>query len=112
MCGIAGFTGPREEPERLLAAMSVAMEHRGADGGGRPLADGIGLAIRRLAIIDVEGGHQPYASEDGGVVAVFNGEIYGFRELRRSLETKGHRFRTATDGEVIVHAYEEYGLGF
>jgi asparagine synthase (glutamine-hydrolysing) len=68
--------------------------------------------VRRLSIIDVRGGHQPYRSESGDVVAVFNGEIYGFRSLRKDLERVGHRFATGADGEVIVHAYEQYGLGF
>jgi asparagine synthase (glutamine-hydrolysing) len=74
--------------------------------------DQAGLGIARLAINDLSGGHQPYRSEDGGVVAVFNGEIYNFRELRADLEAKGHRFASATDGEVIVHLFEEYGPSF
>ena len=68
--------------------------------------------MRRLSIIDVAGGHQPIASEDGQVVAVCNGEIYNFRELRRELEAAGHRFATHSDSEVAVHAYEEYGDAF
>jgi asparagine synthase (glutamine-hydrolysing) len=110
MCGIAGFTGNR--PSRLLDAMATALTHRGPDEGGSYASSEVGLAVRRLSIIDVRGGHQPYRSESGEVVAVFNGEIYGFRALRKDLERAGHRFATGADGEVIVHAYEQYGLGF
>jgi asparagine synthase (glutamine-hydrolysing) len=110
MCGIAGFTGNR--PSRLLDAMATALTHRGPDEGGSYASTEVGLAVRRLSIIDVRGGHQPYRSESGDVVAVFNGEIYGFRSLRTDLERAGHRFATGADGEVIVHAYEQYGLGF
>jgi asparagine synthase (glutamine-hydrolysing) len=110
MCGIAGFTGNR--PSRLLDAMAAALTHRGPDEGGSYASTEVGLAVRRLSIIDVRGGHQPYRSESGDVAAVFNGEIYGFRSLRKDLERAGHRFATGADGEVIVHAYEQYGLGF
>src|SRR5690606_23288004 len=72
----------------------------------------VGLGMRRLAVIDVAGGRQPYFNEDGTVRAVFNGEIYNFRELRRSLAARGHRFTSRTDGEVIVHLWEEHGPEF
>jgi asparagine synthase (glutamine-hydrolysing) len=110
MCGIAGFTGSR--PKGSLEAMIATLTHRGPDEKGSYETSEAGLAARRLSIIDVKGGHQPYRSESGHVVAVFNGEIYGFRALRKELERAGHRFATGADGEVIVHAYEEYGLGF
>lgn len=112
MCGIAGFTGRRHDPEALLGSMASSLTHRGPNEFGVHVTQTAGLASRRLSIIDVEGGHQPYESEDGAVVAVFNGEIYGFEELRRRLERKGHRFRSQADGEVIVHAYEEYSTEF
>jgi asparagine synthase (glutamine-hydrolysing) len=112
MCGIAGFTGSRASGLGVLEAMASALTHRGPDDGGRYASTEVGLAVRRLSIIDVQGGHQPYRNESGDVVAVFNGEIYGFRVLRRELERAGHRFATGADGEVMVHAYEEYGLGF
>lgn len=112
MCGIAGFTGSRSSPLLVLDAMATALTHRGPDEGGSYASTEVGLAVRRLSIIDVRGGHQPYRSESGDVVAVFNGEIYGFRSLRKDLERAGHRFATGADGEVIVHAYEQYGLGF
>ena len=96
----------------VLARMGDAIVHRGPDDSGA-LADGeLLLGMRRLSIIDVSGGHQPIASEDGQVVVVCNGEIYNFRELRRALEAAGHRFATHSDSEVVVHAYEEYGDAF
>jgi asparagine synthase (glutamine-hydrolysing) len=112
MCGIAGVVGPAPDRRALLEAMSAAIAHRGPDEAGHFEDDQVMLAIRRLSIIDVGGGHQPYVNESGTVHAVFNGEIYGYRELRQRLERAGHRFMTHTDGEVIVHAYEEYGGRF
>ena len=112
MCGIAGFTGSRPRDIGVLEAMASALTHRGPDEGGRYASTEVGLAVRRLSIIDVRGGQQPYRNESKDVVAVFNGEIYGFRALRRELERAGHRFVSGADGEVIVHAYEQHGLGF
>jgi len=111
MCGISGFTGGHDL--RLLKKMNRTLTHRGPDDEGYYLKQGIGLAMRRLSIIDVECGQQPMANEDGTVWTVFNGEIYNFKELRRELEKKGHEFRTDhSDTETIVHAYEEYGPAF
>ena len=107
MCGIAGFWGPPDQA--LLAAMNACIRHRGPDDDGflaRPCAS---LGMRRLAIIDIEGGQQPIGNEDGNVQCVYNGEIYNYRELRSELEASGHRFRTRSDTEVIVHGYEEWG---
>jgi asparagine synthase (glutamine-hydrolysing) len=92
--------------------MCNVMEHRGPDDGGLEIHDGVGLGIRRLAIIDLAGGRQPMHNEDGTVRVVFNGEIYNYRELRRELEGKGHRFATSSDTEVIVHLWEESGTMF
>ncbi len=104
--------GEKGQPSAaLLEAMNGTLRHRGPDGSGSYLGPGVGLAMRRLSIIDLETGEQPIANEDGSVWVVFNGEIYNFRELREQLERKGHVFQTATDTEVIVHAYEEYGDG-
>jgi asparagine synthase (glutamine-hydrolysing) len=89
--------------------MCSVIRHRGPDDEGLWVADGIALGMRRLSIIDVAGGHQPIANEDGTVWIVFNGEIYNFRVLRAELEGRGHRFATSTDTEVIVHAWEEWG---
>lgn len=117
MCGIAGFlaVGNKSELAAALRAMNDSLVHRGPDGEGffeQSLDHGrrtIGLSHRRLAIIDVAGGRQPMGNEDGSVHVVFNGEIYNFKELRSDLLSRGHRFCTASDTEVIVHAYEEYG---
>ena len=111
MCGIAGFTGQRRGPA-TLASMSSLLVHRGPDAHGEYRSDDVSLAVRRLAIIDVAGGHQPYFNESGDVVAVFNGEIYGFKPLRADLQRLGHKFATSTDGEAIVHSYEQYGTDF
>ena len=89
--------------------MCQTIVHRGPDDEGIFVKDGAGLGMRRLSIIDLAGGHQPVFNEDRTAWVVFNGEIYNFRELRRELEQKGHRFYTHTDTEVIVHLYEDLG---
>ncbi len=137
MCGIAGVSWTKDGrplPEDVLQQMLAVIEHRGPDDsgvyfsatrsiatGGVPQwqavgrspdqsgAAGAALGHRRLSIIDLEGGHQPLANEDETVWIVFNGEIYNYRELRSGLESRGHRFRTSSDTEVIVHLYEEFG---
>jgi len=112
MCGIAGIfdsRGHRPIDRALLARMNDAQRHRGPDGDGTFVAPGIGLAHRRLAIIDLEGGVQPLYNEDDSVVVVYNGEIYNFQELFRTLAARGHTFRTHCDTEAIVHAWEEWG---
>ncbi len=110
MCGIAGIWGD-VRPERLQA-MADTLRHRGPDDEGLWIdsRQEIGLASRRLAIIDLDTGRQPIANEDGRVVTVFNGEIYNYRELRAELISRGHAFRTQSDTEVIVHLYEDYGV--
>ncbi len=113
MCGIAGilrFDGAAAQPE-LLKRMTDVLAHRGPDGEGVYLSGPLGLGHRRLAILDLSSaGRQPMTNEDGSIWVTFNGEIYNFRELRRELEARGHAFRSATDTEVLVHAYEEWGL--
>ena len=118
MCGIAGFIGAVPEgiePYGDLRRMARAIAHRGPDDEGllyASVANGrmqVGLAHRRLSIIDLKTGQQPLGNEDGRVQIVFNGEIYNFQELRRDLQSRGHVFRTASDTEVIVHAYEQWG---
>ena len=111
MCGICGFFHPDPTvlAERsILEAMNGVLEHRGPDESGIFLESNIGMAMRRLAIIDIAGGQQPISSEDGTVVLVCNGEIYNFRELRAELERYGHQFKTHSDIEVILHAYEQW----
>jgi asparagine synthase (glutamine-hydrolysing) len=110
ICGIASASGAVDP--RQLAAMSATLVHRGPDSDGSLVEGGVGLAARRLAIIDLETGDQPIANETGTVHVVQNGEIYNYRELRRELEQAGHRFATHGDTEVLVHLYEEHGLSF
>src|SRR6267378_2380287 len=115
MCGIYGilnFDRTEKPADSILAAMGGVITHRGPDDFGHYLGRCVGLGMRRLSIIDVSGGHQPISNEDESVWIVLNGEIYNFQPLREELESKGHRFRTRTDTEVIVHLYEEEGLDF
>ncbi len=112
MCGIAGQArsdGATPDAE-VIARMCEAMRHRGPDSRGVHTAPGVGLGIQRLRIIDLDTGDQPIFNEDGTVAVVLNGEIYNFRELRAELESRGHRFATRSDTEVIVHLYEEEGI--
>ena len=109
MCGILGIVG-RPRPEALDAI--ELLRHRGPDGEGRWSGERAGLAMRRLAIIDLETGDQPVANERGDVVAIVNGELYNYRELRAELEGKGHVFRGVGDVEVVPHLYEEHGERF
>jgi len=119
MCGIAGFVEAStvatpfglESSAALVRRMCDVIRHRGPDDEGTWVDEGVALGMRRLSIIDLSTGHQPIHNEDRSVWIVFNGEIYNFRELRTELELAGHRFYTATDTEVIVHAYEQWGQG-
>ena len=110
MCGIAGYAGLNDPA--LLRKMCSVIIHRGPDEDGFHMGDGIGLAMRRLAVIDLKTGSQPIANEKRNVWVVFNGEIYNFEELRKTLEASGHTFATNSDTETIVHLYEDYGLDF
>ncbi len=107
MCGIAGYIGPAAPG--LLDRMLRTLRHRGPDDTGTYEAFQVGIGMTRLAIIDLVGGRQPMANEDGSIRIVFNGEIYNHRELRRGLEAAGHRFRTRSDTEAILHLYEQEG---
>jgi len=111
MCGICGILKPDQAPvdHRLLEKMNDAIVHRGPDGDGFYYTSGVGLAMRRLAIIDLNTGDQPIPNEDETVWIVFNGEIFNFPALRDDLLKRGHQFRTKTDTECILHLYEEYG---
>jgi asparagine synthase (glutamine-hydrolysing) len=121
MCGIVGLLAlaaqrdggaPPEINPGVLEAMNASIFHRGPDSSGSHLEPGVGLAMRRLSILDVSGGDQPIANEDQSIWVVYNGEIYNFESLRKDLQARGHRFKTRGDTEVIVHAYEEYGDEF
>ncbi len=108
MCGIGGFSW---NDEALAKAMATQITHRGPDQEGIFCCDEMSLVFRRLSIIDLsDNASQPMSNEDESIHLVFNGEIYNFQELREELEQKGHRFKSRTDSEVIIHAYEEYGL--
>ncbi len=111
VCGIAGMIGRQDElvDANEIRRMCQTIVHRGPDDEGIYARGPVGLGIRRLSIIDLAGGRQPIHNEDQSVWVVFNGEIYNFPELRRELETRGHRFYTHSDTEVIVHLYEEMG---
>ena len=112
MCGIAGVVSTTRESnisEALVHDMCQQIVYRGPDDEGLYVADGAGLGMRRLSIIDLAGGHQPLFNEDRNAWIVFNGEIYNFPELRPELESRGHNFRTHSDTEVIIHLYEEMG---
>lgn len=115
MCGITGvaaFKGSPHPTLEQLKTMCDSIFHRGPDQDGMHIQDGVALGMRRLSIIDLSGGRQPIFNQDRTILTVFNGEIYNFRELRSKLESKGYTFATKTDTEVIVYAYEEYGIEF
>src|SRR3984957_4635240 len=111
MCGICGVLGIQrsELAEEITRRMMGALTHRGPDEDGLLVAPSASLGMRRLSIIDLPGGHQPVFNETGNVAVVYNGEIYNFPQLRKTLEGRGHAFRTHSDTEVVVHAYEEWG---
>src|SRR5947209_1767153 len=112
MCGIAGqFNFERREPveSETIVRMARSIAHRGPDDEGFFIAGPVGLASRRLSIIDLAGGHQPMSDGQETVWITFNGEIYNYKELRAELQNKGHQFRTNSDTEVIIHGYKEWG---
>ena len=112
MCGICGVRNFKDDVinERVLQAMNQSIAHRGPDGAGAHLAPGIGLAMRRLSIVDLVTGDQPIYNEDRSAVIIYNGEIYNHLDLRARLEALGHVYRTHADTESILHAYDQYGV--
>src|SRR5260370_20237953 len=112
MCGIGGLLGRDAAEPAVVEGMNAAIVHRGPDHGAVEALGGCVLGYRRRPIIDLQTGDQPVADERADIVAVFNGEIYNFRELRRDLEAAGHEIRGTGDSPLIPHAYEEWGLGF
>src|SRR5579872_4056067 len=111
MCGICGVLGIQrsELAEEITRRMMGALQHRGPDEDGLLLAPSAALGMRRLSIIDLPGGRQTVFNETNDVAVFYNGEIYNFAQLRKTLEARGHSFRTHSDTEVVVHAYEEWG---
>ena len=109
ICGVISFDSKLPVERRWLEAMSQQIVHRGPDDAGFYLSGNVGLAIRRLSIIDLRTGQQPISNEEGTVWLVYNGEIYNHEELRGNLEERGHQYRSRSDTETIVHLYEEYG---
>ena len=108
MCGICGFTGEVIDRDKVIKNMTDVITHRGPDSDGVFMDDHIAMGFRRLSIIDLDAGHQPIYNEDKTLVLTFNGEIYNYRELRKVLIEKGHKFYTDTDSEVLVHGFEEW----
>src|SRR5229473_1554800 len=112
MCGITGiyaFDPDRPIDPALFRAQTDAISHRGPDDSGIFIERGVAIGHRRLSIIDLGGGHQPMWDREKRIGIVFNGEIYNYKELMKELEGKGHRFETASDTEVIIHGYREWG---
>src|SRR5579871_2034528 len=114
MCGIAGLFNARgvsAESAEAVSRMTAAQSHRGPDADGIYVGERAVLGHRRLSILDLsEAGRQPMANEDGSIQVVFNGEIYNYRELRGELIAAGHEFRSASDTEVLIHGYEQWGI--
>src|SRR6266567_162118 len=108
MCGICGVWGPVSQ--QVIEHMTSLISQRGPDDSGAYFDDNVGLGFARLSIIDLSGGHQPMSNETGDIWVVFNGEIWNYKGLRKELAEKGHKFRTNSDTETIIHAYEEYGV--
>lgn len=110
MCGFVGFTNAIDNSNKVLGEMMDKIRHRGPDSEGRYIDECIAMGFRRLSIIDItDSGNQPIFNEDKSKVLFFNGEIYNYREIRKELEEKGHKFTTNTDSETLIHGYEEYG---
>ena len=117
MCGICGVIqihgeARRVVPDDVLDRMTDAMAHRGPNDRGTHVSPGASIGARRLSIIDVEGGHQPFSNEDGTIWAVQNGELYNHASIRDDLRRRGHRFASRCDTEILPHLYEEYGPMF
>ena len=112
ICGVFNYTNKRRTEPGVIEKMLYAIRHRGPDGSQVLILDEAALGFARLIFIDLSGGMQPLCNEDETITMVCNGEIYNYRELSQELAGKGHKFRTKTDVEVILHLYEEYGMEF
>ena len=109
MCGFVGFVDKAKDKKKIVKDMALKIVHRGPDSDGYYIGDDCALGFRRLSIIDLAGGDQPIYNEDKTKVIVFNGEIYNYQEIRETLIERGHKFKTSSDTEVLLHGYEEYG---
>src|SRR4051812_14780472 len=118
MCGIAGWVNlepsstPARDEQAVLHSMCESIVHRGPDSEGMWTDVHVALGMRRLSIIDLKTGDQPVYSEDKSIIAMVNGELYNFREVKAELEKRGHKFVTQTDVEIVPHLYQEYGDDF
>ena len=113
MCGICGIIQPKKPVSHsLIKSMCDTIFHRGPDDEGIFIRGNVALGARRLSIIDLVTGHQPISNEDGRIWIAYNGEVYNFPELKKELEKKGHKFRSKSDTETVVHSYEEWGEDF
>lgn len=111
MCGICGIYNYKSKEEinpKIIKNMTNVLHHRGPDGEGIFIDENVGLGFKRLSIINISEGHQPIKNDDNSIVAICNGEIFNYKEVRNTLTNKGHRFKTGSDCEVILHLYEEY----
>ena len=107
MCGFVGFTNTQNDSNKIIEAMMDKIRHRGPDSGGKHVDGDIALGFRRLSIIDItSSGDQPIYNEDSSKILLFNGEIYNYRSIRNELLAAGHKFKTNTDSEVLLHGYE------
>lgn len=111
MCGFVGFVDKSKNKDKIIKKMADIIEHRGPDSAGYYVGKNCALGFRRLSIIDLEGGAQPIYNEDKSKIIVFNGEIYNYKEIKKELIKKGHKFKTSADTEVVLHGYEEYQDG-
>ena len=109
MCGFAGYVGQVHDADTLLKQMTDAIAHRGPDAQGKFVASGAGLGHARLSIVGLDDGQQPMSDETGQLTIAFNGEIFNYVEMREELRSRGRRFRTSSDTEVILHLYDQMG---
>ena len=111
MCGFVGFIDKKKNKKKIIKDMADIIVHRGPDSDGYYVDEDCALGFRRLSIIDLSGGTQPIYNEDNSLAIIFNGEIYNYKEIKEELVKKGHKFRTESDTEVLIHGYEEYKEG-